>query len=266
LTAESTGAFAAKSSLRKAYIAGNWKMHLDRSRALDLTKTLKARLGDGEDREVAVFPPAVYLADVAAVSQGSPIGLGAQNVHWEVEGAFTGELSAPMLRDVGADRVLIGHSERRHVFLEKDEWMGRKVRATLDHDLLPILCVGEMLAQRKAGRVEEVLDQQLKSGIEWVRGQEWRRLTVAYEPVWAIGTGEVATPPQAEKAHRHIRAWLAARFSEEAGRAIRILYGGSVNKDNVRDLMAIPDVDGVLVGGASLKPETFLPIVEFDRQ
>jgi triosephosphate isomerase len=123
-----------------------------------------------------------------------------------------------------------------------------------------------MLAQRKAGRVEEVLDQQLKSGIEWVRGQEWRRLTVAYEPVWAIGTGEVATPPQAEKAHRHIRAWLAARFSEEAGRAIRILYGGSVNKDNVRDLMAIPDVDGVLVGGASLKPETFLPIVEFDRQ
>jgi len=250
--------------VRKPYIAANWKMHLDRAQALDLTKTLKARLGDGDDREVAVFPPAVYLADVAAVSQGSPIGLGAQNLHWEPSGAYTGEISAPMLRDVGVDRVLIGHSERRQLFFEKDEWMGRKIRAALDNDILPVLCIGETIEERKAGKVDAVLERYLNTGVDWVKSEEAHRITIAYEPVWAIGTGEVATPRQAEEVHAFVRRWLKNRFGEDVGNAIRIIYGGSVKPDNIKALMAVPDVDGVLVGGASLLPQTLLPIIEFD--
>ncbi len=249
---------------RKPYIAANWKMNLDRTRVLDLVKTLKARLGDGEDREVAVFPPSLFLADVAAVSQGSPIGLGAQNMHWEDEGAYTGEISAPMLRGIGVERVLIGHSERRHLFFEKDEWMGRKIRAALSHSILPILCVGETLEERKAGQMEAVLHRQLSTGLEWTKGEELSRITVAYEPVWAIGTGEVATPDQVGSAHEWIRSWLRSEYGEAPGENCRILYGGSVKPENVGALMAVPQVDGVLVGGASLKAETFLPIVEFD--
>ncbi len=251
---------------RKPYIAANWKMNLDRTRAMDLVKTLKARIGDGDDREVAVFPPALYLADVAAVAQGSPVGLGAQNLHWEEEGAFTGEISAPMLRDISVDRVLIGHSERRRIFFEKNEWMGRKVRAALDHDLLPILCVGETLEERRAGDLEAVIHGQLEAGFDWVREEEAPRITLAYEPVWAIGTGETATPSQANEVHALIRAWLAVKFpGGEVAASLRILYGGSVKPDNAGALMAQPEIDGLLVGGASLKAETFLPIVEFDR-
>ena len=250
---------------RKPYIAANWKMNLDRSQALDMIKTLKARLGDGDDREVAVFAPAVYLADVAAVSQGSPIGLGAQNMHWEESGAYTGEISALMLRGVGVDRVLIGHSERRHLFFEKDEWMGRKIRSALDHDLLPMLCIGETIEERKGRRTKEVLERQLRTGLEWALAEEMSRVTIAYEPVWAIGTGLTATPDQAAESHAMIRDWVMDRFGEEVGSGQRILYGGSVKAENVKELMALDGVDGVLVGGASLKPDTFLPIIEFDR-
>ncbi|MEZ5988225.1 MAG: triose-phosphate isomerase [Planctomycetota bacterium] len=251
--------------MRKPYIAANWKMNLDRGRALDLVKTLKARLGDGDDREVAVFAPAIYLADVAAVAQGSPIGLGAQNLHWEEFGAYTGEISAPMLRSVGVDRVLVGHSERRHLFFEKDEWMGRKIRAALDHDLLPMLCVGETLEERKAKKMDEVLTRQLKTGLDWVKDPEMSRVTIAYEPVWAIGTGETATVEQAGEAHARIREWLTTRFSKEVAERVRVLYGGSVKPDNARALMTTPGVDGLLVGGASLEAKSFLPIIEFDR-
>ncbi len=250
---------------RKPYIAANWKMNLDRNQALDMIKTLKARLGDGDDREVAVFAPAVYLADVAAVSQGSPIGLGAQNMHWEENGAFTGEISALMLRGVGVDRVLIGHSERRHLFFEKDEWMGRKIRAALDHDILPTLCVGETIEERKAGKAQEVIARQLKTGLEWAQAIEMSRVTIAYEPVWAIGTGETATPDQAGEAHGMIRDWISDRFGAEVADDLRILYGGSVKADNVKELMAVEGVDGVLVGGASLQPDAILPIIEFDK-
>ncbi|MBI5852017.1 MAG: triose-phosphate isomerase [Planctomycetes bacterium] len=248
---------------RKPYIAGNWKMNLDRSRGLDLIKTIKGRLGDGSDREVAVFVPACYLADVSAVAQGSPLGVGAQNLWYEKEGAFTGELSAAMLREVGADRVIVGHSERRHVFGEKDEWMSRKLRAALDSHLMPILCVGETLEERKGNRTDRVLKRQLETAFLDVKPEEIRRLTVAYEPVWAIGTGEVATPEQAAEAHRFIRRWITGRLGAEAGLAVRILYGGSVNPGNVRNLLAVEDIDGVLVGGASLRPDTFIPIIEF---
>jgi triosephosphate isomerase len=249
---------------RKPYIAGNWKMNLDRARSLDLIKTIKGRLGDGSDREVAVFAPSVYLADVSAVAQGSPLGVGAQNFHFESNGAFTGEVSPRMLREVGADRVLIGHSERRHVFNEPNEWMGRKVRAALDADLLPIYCIGETLDERKGNRTDRVLKKQLENGFELVNVADARRMTVAYEPVWAIGTGETATVEQVEQAHRTIRKWMVQRIGDDANQ-VRILYGGSVKPDNAKELMAIDDVDGLLVGGASLQAESFLPIIEYDR-
>jgi triosephosphate isomerase len=249
---------------RKPYIAGNWKMNLDRSQALDLVKTIKGRLGDGNDREVAVFTPAVYLADVAAVAQGSPLGVGAQNIYYEANGAFTGETSCNMLREVGADRCLIGHSERRHVFLEPDSWMGRKIRRALDTNLLPILCVGETLDERKANRTDRVLKRQLDSGLTLMEEQDVRRIVIAYEPVWAIGTGEVATPEQVLAAHATIRKFIGNKFGPDAADAIRILYGGSVSPDNATQLMAIEGVDGLLVGGASLKADTFIPILEFE--
>lgn len=249
---------------RKPYIAGNWKMNLDRSRALDLVKTIKGRLGDGNDREVAVFVPSVYLADVAAVAQGSPLGVGAQNIYFEKEGAFTGETSSRMLREVGADRVLIGHSERRHVFMEPDEWMGRKVQAALEHDLLPILCVGETLDERRGNRTDRVIKRQLEAGLTLVDSEPMHRVSIAYEPVWAIGTGEVATEAQVAAAHATIRKFIAGRFDASLAESVRILYGGSVKADNAGALMSLDDVDGLLVGGASLQGDSFLPIIEFD--
>lgn len=248
---------------RKPYIAGNWKMNLDRSRSLDLIKTVKGRIGDGNDREVAVFVPSIYLADVGAVAQGSPLGVGGQNLYFEENGAFTGEVAPRMLREVGADRVLIGHSERRHVFREPGDWMGRKVRAALDADLLPIYCIGETLDERKANRTDRVLKKQLEAGFELVKDEDAHRITVAYEPVWAIGTGETASLEQVEAAHATIRKWLTSKVGAEA-ETVRVLYGGSVKPDNAKDLMAIEAVDGLLVGGASLAPETFLPIIEYD--
>ena len=249
---------------RKPYIAGNWKMNLDRSRALDLVKTIKGRLGDGNDREVAVFTPAVYLADVAAVAQGSPLGVGAQNIYFEAEGAFTGETSCNMLREVGADRCLVGHSERRHVFMEPDSWMGRKVRRALDTNMLPTLCIGETLDERNANRTHRVIKRQLEAGLTLVQEQEIRRVTIAYEPVWAVGTGQVATVDQAASAHATIRKFIGNKFGSEAVDALRILYGGSVGPDNATALMAVEGVDGLLVGGASLQADTFIPIIEYD--
>ena len=251
---------------RKPYIAGNWKMNLDRARSLDLIKTVKGRLGDGNDREVAFFVPAIYLADVTAVAQGSPLGVGGQNIWYESNGAYTGELAPRMLREVGADRVLVGHSERRHVFHEPDEWMGRKVRAALDTDLLPIYCIGETLDERKGNKTDRVLKRQLESGFDKVRPEDAHRVTVAYEPVWAIGTGETATIEQVDQAHRTIRKWLVQRVGDDAAGLIRVLYGGSVKPDNAKELMAIDSVDGLLVGGASLQAETFLPIIEYDQR
>jgi triosephosphate isomerase len=210
--------------------------------------------------------PAIYLADVSAVAQGSPLGVGGQNIWYEDNGAFTGELAARMLREVGADRVLVGHSERRHVFQEPDEWMGRKVRAALDHDLLPVYCVGETIEERRSNRTERVLKRQLEAGFERTRPEDAHRLTVAYEPVWAIGTGETATVEQAVQAHKTIRRWIANRLGDKAGQQIRILYGGSVKPDNAKELMAGDGIDGLLVGGASLQADTFLPIIEHDSR
>lgn len=248
---------------RKPYIAGNWKMNLDRARSLDLVKTVKGRIGDGSDREVAFFVPSIYLADVSAVAQGSPLGVGGQNVWYEENGAYTGELAPRMLREVGADRVLIGHSERRHLLREVEEWMGRKLRAALDGDLQPIFCIGEKLEERNNNRTDRVIKKQLESGFDRVKPEDAHRITVAYEPVWAIGTGETATVEQVDHAHAVIRKWLTNKVGEEA-ETVRILYGGSVNPDNAKQLMALDTVDGLLVGGASLQAETLLPIIEYD--
>lgn len=248
---------------RKPYIAGNWKMNLDRSRSLDLVKTVKGRIGDGSDREVAFFVPAIYLADVSAVAQGSPLGVGGQNVWHEENGAYTGELAPRMLREVGADRVLVGHSERRHIFKEPEDWMARKLRAALDADLQPIFCIGETLDERNAKRTDRVLKKQLESGFDRVKPVDSHRITVAYEPVWAIGTGETATIEQVSQTHATIRKWLANKLGDEA-ETVRVLYGGSVKPDNAKQLMALDAVDGLLVGGASLQADTFLPIIEYD--
>ena len=211
-----------------------------------------------------MFTPSVYLADVSAVAQGSPLGVGGQNMYFADDGAYTGELSGKMLREVGADRVLIGHSERRHVFREPDDWMGKKLAAALKHDMLPIFCVGETFDERKGNKTDRVLKKQLEVGLSGLDPAVARRVTIAYEPVWAIGTGEVATPEQAGDAHKTIRKWLHQKISPDSAQAMRILYGGSVKADNIRGLLAVDDVDGALVGGASLKADTFLPIIEFD--
>ena len=247
---------------RKPYIAGNWKMNLDRSRALDLVKTIKGRLGDGSDREVAVYVPSVYLADVAAVAQGSPLGVGAQNVYFEEEGAFTGETSCNMVREVGADRTLIGHSERRHVFGEPDEWMGRKVLTALKHSVLPILCVGETLDERKANRTDRVIKRQLEAGFALIEPVQYHLVSIAYEPVWAIGTGKTATPEMAQEVHAEIRNLLAGQLNEEVANRTRILYGGSMKAENAMELLAQEDIDGGLIGGASLKATSFNAIIE----
>jgi len=245
----------------KPLVAGNWKMHLTRGGARDLAATLVRSLPTPLDAaDVALFPPFLGLVDVVAAVAGSDITVGAQNCHPEDEGAFTGETSPPMLLDAGATRVLCGHSERRHLFGEDDAFVNRKVKAALEHDILPILCVGETLEQREADETAAVVERQVREGLADVPPGRAGDLTVAYEPVWAIGTGRTATAEQAGEVHARIRALLGAVLGE-AGRGVRILYGGSVKPGNARELMGTPEVDGVLVGGASLKADSFAAIV-----
>lgn len=251
--------------MRKPYLAGNWKMNLDRRGALDLVGALREHVGDRTDVEVAVAPPFVYLDEVARALSGSPIRVGGQNACDEPSGAFTGEISTAMLRDVGADFVILGHSERRHIYGENDALIAAKVPAALDNGLDVILCVGELIEEREAGETENVVRTQLTEGLREVSREDMARVTIAYEPVWAIGTGHVATPAQAGEVHQYLRGLLEGLHGADVAASTRIQYGGSVKPDNVRELMAVPDVDGALVGGASLKPEAFLPIVDFDR-
>ena len=250
--------------VRKPFIAGNWKMNLDRKGALELAQGLRERLGARADVEVAIFPPAVYIDELSRTLAGSPIRVGGQDCCEATSGAFTGEISAPMLADAGAEIVILGHSERRHVYGESDEQVAKKVRQALDAGLDVILCVGELLEERKAGDTEAVVGRQLKAGLASVTADEMARLVVAYEPVWAIGTGETATPEQAGAVHSYIRGLVEGLFDAPIARALRIQYGGSVNSGNVVELMAVQDVDGALVGGASLSAEKFIPIFEFD--
>ena len=232
--------------------------------AVALARALREGVGREPTRhEVAVMPPFTSLPAVAEALQGSPIALGGQDMHWEREGAFTGEVSPVMLRDVGCAFVILGHSERRHVFGESDEAVGRKTRAAFDNGLTPIACVGETLAERESSRTLEVVERQLERALRALSPAEVARAVIAYEPVWAIGTGKVATPEQAQEVHAFIRKRVSSTHGDDSAQAVRVLYGGSVNPGNAAGIMGQPDVDGVLVGGASLKAETFLPIVNY---
>jgi triosephosphate isomerase (TIM) len=247
--------------MRTKFIAGNWKMYTNASGAEQLARAVVAGLGDEKRVLVAVCPPFPYLARVAEVLRGSPVALGAQNLYPEMAGAFTGEVSPTMLLDVGCRFVIVGHSERRHILGESDAFIHRKVVAALSAGLSVILCVGETLQQRQANATEGVLQTQLESGLAGISREALSRLVVAYEPVWAIGTGQNATPEQAQQAHAFLRQRFAKMFGEEKARTLPIQYGGSVKPENVTTLLHEPDVDGALVGGASLKADTFLAIV-----
>ena len=250
--------------MRKPYLAGNWKMNLDRKSALELVSALRDRVGNRSDVDVAVFPPFVYIDEIARALAGSSVRVGAQNCCDEEKGAFTGEISVSQLVDVGAHSVILGHSERRHVYGETDELVNRKVKLALQSPLEVILCVGETIEEREAGKTEAVVKQQLDGGLAGVSEADMARVTIAYEPVWAIGTGHTATPEQAQQVHSYLRGLIAGLYSADIAAATRIQYGGSVKPANVADLMAQADIDGALVGGASLKASDFLPIVEFD--
>ncbi len=246
---------------RKPFIAGNWKMNTDAAGAVALAEALSERIGTIESVDLAACPPLVHLAAVGKVLSGSRIALGAQNVFYEDDGAYTGEVSAAMLRDLGCTCCIAGHSERRHVIGETDEVVNRKVLKLIAEGLGTILCVGELLEERQAGETLEVVKRQVRTGLEGVSGADLARVTLAYEPVWAIGTGVTATPEQAQEVHAMIRSLLAEMYDAASAEAIRIQYGGSVKAANAAELLACPDVDGALVGGASLKADDFAAIV-----
>jgi triosephosphate isomerase (TIM) len=249
-------------SVRRYLIAGNWKMNKTASEAVDLVKDLIVEIGKTTDVTVAVCPPFTALESVARALEGSTIELGAQNMHPEPSGAYTGEISADMLRTLFVNYVILGHSERRQYFAESDAFINRKVLTALEGNLSPILCVGETLAEREGGKTLEVVKRQLDGGLVGVTAAHAEKLVIAYEPVWAIGTGKTATPQMAQEAHGAIRLLLNGHIGAAAGAKVRILYGGSMKADNAEALLAQPDIDGGLVGGASLEPRGFIKIVQ----
>ena len=244
---------------RRKFVCGNWKMHKTSSEAVALVRELRQRLNT--QAQVAVAPPFTALAKVKEALVGSPIQLFGQNCHWEKQGAFTGEVSAPMLAELGCEGVILGHSERRQLFGETDESVSRKLKAALEAQLHPIVCVGETLQEREAGRTWEVVSRQVRGALGGLDAATLERITLAYEPVWAIGTGRNATSAQAQEVHAQIRGLLRDLGGQPAANAIRIQYGGSVKPDNAAELLSQPDVDGALVGGASLKAGDFSAIV-----
>lgn len=248
--------------MRTPMVVGNWKMHLNGDGAVALAEGIRNGLDIPSDRvEVVVCPPFPYLEKVHASLDGCAVKLGAQDGHWAPHGAFTGWVSMPMLVDVGCRYVIIGHSERRQLALEADADIGKKVKAGLAHGLAVILCVGETGPERDNGITNDVVARQLHGGLEDLAGTGCDNLTIAYEPVWAIGTGKTATPSLAQEVHFLIRRWMEQRLGVEVARRVRILYGGSVKADNMRALAEMPDIDGALVGGASLDAQGFLAIV-----
>jgi triosephosphate isomerase len=246
---------------RRKFVCGNWKMHKTVAEAVALVRELRAGLGADAGVQVAVAPPFTALHAVAGALAGSPLELAAQDVHWEAQGAFTGAISAPMLAEVGCRHGIVGHSERRQLFGETDESVRRKVGALLAANVLPIVCVGETLVEREEGRTLDVVERQVRAALTGLPAASLAALTVAYEPVWAIGTGKTATSAQAQEVHAAIRKLLRELAGAAAGE-IRIQYGGSVKPENAAELLSQPDVDGALVGGASLKAKDFLAIVK----
>jgi triosephosphate isomerase (TIM) len=253
--------------MRTLLIAGNWKMNPTTTEAsIALADGVKTGLGPATDVHVAVCPPFVFLNQVDQVLEGSPIGLGAQDMFWEPAGAFTGEISGAMLTDVGCTHVILGHSERRHGLGETSEQVNRKLKAALASKLIPIVCIGETKEERLAEKTEEVLLDQLAGSLAGLSPEQMAGTVLAYEPVWAIGTGLTATPEQAQAAHAFIRSWLAKTFGEATAARVVVQYGGSVKPDNAAELLACPDIDGALVGGASLKASDFLAIIRAGQE
>jgi triosephosphate isomerase (TIM) len=249
---------------RTPILAGNWKMHKTRQDAADLANALAASVGTYQQAEVVLCPTFTSLESVANAIRGTRIKLGAQNCHWEDQGAFTGEISPPMLKDAGCEYVIIGHSERRQFFGETDEGINKKAQALYKHGLTPIICVGETLEQREGNKTSDVVSTQVRGCLAGLPADKVAASVIAYEPVWAIGTGKTASKEQAQEVHALIRGLLAELYSKDVADQVRIQYGGSVKPQNVRELMQQPDIDGALVGGASLEPESFAAIVKFD--
>jgi len=247
--------------MRIQFVAGNWKMNMLQASAVELAKSLAANSPAGKV-EVAICPPFVYLVPVAQAIAGSHVKLGAQDVYFEAKGAFTGEISCDMLKDCCFQYVILGHSERRHVIGETDKLINAKLKAVVAAGLKPILCVGEKLEERDGNQTEKVVETQLKGGLDGLTAEQLKDLVIAYEPVWAIGTGRNATPEQAQDVHQFIRGWLKGKFGDGFAQGVRIQYGGSVNAANAASLLSKPDVDGALVGGASLKADDFLKIIQ----
>jgi triosephosphate isomerase (TIM) len=247
--------------MRTPFIAANWKMYKTVHEAVVFVKEFRSLVKDITSVEIVVAPPFTALHAVAEAARSSNVGVSGQNLHWDKEGAFTGEISAGMLREAGAEYVVIGHSERRRLFGETDQSVNRKLVAALSAGLTPIVCLGETLDEREAEQTLPVLDRQIKDGLDGLTGDQVHSLVIAYEPVWAIGTGRNATPEQAAEAHAHIRGRLRSWFGAPAADGCHVIYGGSVKPDNIHDLIVLPDVDGALVGGASLDVRGFADIV-----
>lgn len=250
--------------MRTKFIAGNWKMYKTSKEALEFAESFKT-IYNGSDAKTAIIAPYTQLVTLKQAFEGTKVGVGAQNMHFADEGAFTGEISASMLNEIGIEYVVIGHSERRQYFGETDETVNKKLIKAFASGLLPIMCVGESLAQREAGQEHEVIEAQLVKGLAELTAENIEQLTIAYEPVWAIGTGKTATSEQAQDMCAFIRATVAKLYSQAAADKLTIQYGGSVKPANAAELMSMPDIDGALVGGASLKPEDFLKIVNYNK-
>jgi triosephosphate isomerase len=249
---------------RTPLIAGNWKMYKTTPEAVDTARQLVDLVADSADVDIMIAPVFTALDPVSRVVGDSRVALGAQNLYWEKEGAYTGEISADMLVSAGCQYVIIGHSERRQFFGETDETVNQKIRAAIDADLIPVFCVGESEAEREAGQTFSVLDKQVKKGLDKYFAKDLATLVIAYEPVWAIGTGKTATKEQAQEVHAHIRSLIEQMFDPSLAQSVRILYGGSVKPDNIAALMEMADIDGGLVGGASLEAGPFSKIVKFN--
>jgi triosephosphate isomerase len=247
--------------MRKKVIAGNWKMNKDLHQSQNLVSEIINGLGKDIKAEVIVCPPFTSLSEVSSLLKGTQIKLGAQNMYYEESGAFTGEVSADMLKSVGCEYVILGHSERRVIFNEPDELINKKIKAALAKGLKPIFCIGELLEQRENGETMQVVSQQVEKGLEGVSAEQMKNLIIAYEPVWAIGTGKTATPQQAQEVHSFIRELVAKKFNASVSENLIIQYGGSVKPDNANQLLSQKDIDGALVGGACLKSDSFLGII-----
>jgi triosephosphate isomerase len=248
---------------RRPLIAGNWKMHTTAHEAQDLASAVVLAANKVTGRDVMIAPPYTALTAVSTILSGTDVMLGAQNVHWEEQGAFTGEISAPMLKDLGCSMAIVGHSERRHVFGETDIMINKRIKGAMQFGLIPVFCIGESLEQRESGNTLKVIEDQVRAGLADIEVSDGTRIVVAYEPVWAIGTGKTATEAQAQEVHCFIRTLLADIYEKNIAAQIRILYGGSVKPENVDILMQQDDIDGALVGGAALKAEMFERIICF---